>query len=326
MTYSQKSMYETCLLENGFYRDDGNNVYPDEWICYTLSPDRGQGHYWVYYYNNLFSISIMDFSYNEDLFFEYDQPRYISINYYESVSGEELKPYKRLSSSYIKGHMGHGCYQALYHKNIPIRCTAILIMPDYYEDYLKAKYPGEYENPLNAFLSVDGLKDFPELVFLLKQIKNCHFTGIYAKLFIESKVAEAISLIVQKTRDNPTYSVKHTSQQDLENLATVTAYIDDHFGFDINLDQLTKIACMGKTKLKYSFKNVYKCTIYEYITNKRMSHAEHLLSNTDLSIKQISQIIGYKKASSFSDTFRKSTGILPSEYRKLSVAIKPVTD
>lgn len=319
MSDVQRIMHETCLSQTGFYRDNSNDAYPKEWICYTLSPKLGKGHYWVYYCSNLFSISIMDFYFYEDLLFKYDQPHYISINYYESVSGEELKPYKRLSSSYIKAHFGNGLYQASFHKNIPVRCIGIIIMPEYYEDYLKAKYPGEYENPLNAFLSVDGSTDFPELVYLLNQIKNCRFTGAYSKLFYESKVAEAISLIVQKTKDNtPAYAAKQTSQQDLENLASVTAYINDHFGFDIHLDYLAKIACMGKTKLKYTFKNVYKCTIFEYITNKRMSHAEHLLANTDLSINQISQIIGYKKASSFSETFRKNTGILPSEYRKLS--------
>lgn len=316
----QKNMYETCMFKNGFYRDDSNNLLSKEWICYTLSPKKGKGHYWVYFCDNLFSISIMDFFYYEDFLLEYKQPRFISISYYESVSGEELKPYKRLSSSYIKGHIGYGLYQALYHKNIPIRCIGITIMPEYYEDYLKTKYLGEYQNPLNAFFSVDGSTNFPELVFLLKQIRRCQSTGISAKLYYESKVAEAISLIVQKTQENkPTYTAKHISKQDLESLASVTAYIDVHFGFDIHLDYLTKIACMGKTKLKYTFKKIYKCTISEYILSKRMGQAEHLLSNTDLSINQIAQIIGYKKASSFSQSFRKNTGILPREYRKISI-------
>lgn len=73
---------------------------------------------------------------------------------------------------------------------------------------------------------------------------------------------------------------------------------------------------MGTTKLKYTFKEVYKSTISEYILNKRIRQAEHLLANTDLRISQISQTIGYKKASSFSEIFRKTTGLLPNEYRK----------
>ena len=46
-----------------------------------------------------------------------------------------------------------------------------------------------------------------------------------------------------------------------------------------------------------------------------MSKAEYLLSCTDLTINQIAQTVGYNSASRFSELFRKSTGILPNEYR-----------
>ncbi|WDV46493.1 AraC family transcriptional regulator [Clostridiaceae bacterium M8S5] len=319
----QREMYESCMFENGFFKNDDNHELSDEWTCYSLLPEFGEGNYWVYFCEDLFSISIMDFCYYEDLILELNQPDYISICYYESVSGEELYPYKRLSSSYIKSNIGKGKYKALYHKNIPIRCIGILIMPKYYEDYLKSKYPNEYENPLNAFASVNGSTNFPELVFLLNQIKNYKLNGIAAKLYYESKVAETISIIVQKTKKiKPIYTSKSISNEDMESLRSVTSYIDDHFGYNIHLDHLAKIACMGKTKLKYTFKKAHKCTVHEYILNKRMSQAEHLLTNTNLSISQIAQVVGYKKASNFSEIFRKNTGILPSKYRNLSLVTK----
>ena len=318
----KKEMHEPCLFKHGFYRDDQNQQFNPGgiWTCYTLLPQKGKGHYWLYVYDNLFSISVLDLVFYEDFFMEYAQPNYISISYYDSVSGEELKPYKRLSCSYIKGHIGrNNVYQALYHKNIPIRCTSLEIMPEYYEDYLKTKYPGEYEDPREAFLSVNGSTDFHGLVFLLRQIKNYRSTGISARLYYEGKVAEAISLIIQKTKETQsTYKAKRVSRQDLDSLAVVTAYIDDHFARVIRLDLLAKIACMGITKLKYTFKEVYKTTISDYILNKRMNQAEHLVTNTDLNINQISQIVGYKKPGSFSETFRKNTGVLPNEYRKFS--------
>lgn len=115
------------------------------------------------------------------------------------------------------------------------------------------------------------------------------------------------------------YRTKKISQQDLESLASITAYIDKHLAFELPLEVLAKLACMGTTKLKYTFKEVYKSTISEYILKKRMFHAENLLTNTDLNIKEIAQIIGYKKASSFAKTFRENVGLLPTEYRKLTV-------
>ncbi|WP_243154515.1 helix-turn-helix domain-containing protein [Clostridium sporogenes] len=81
---------------------------------------------------------------------------------------------------------------------------------------------------------------------------------------------------------------------------------------------MCKIACMGNTKFKKSFKELYKCTATEYIQHRRMSQAEHLLVDTDLTIGLVSKIVGYKSASRFSELFKKSTGLCPVEYRHLS--------
>lgn len=313
-------LHSPCLIETGFCLDGENGQQDREGACYTLSPEKGKGYFWVYACENMFSVSVMDAVYYEDLFIEYRQPKYLNVNCFDSVSGEEIRPYKRLSCNCVKGHISNNdLYQAIYHKNIPIRSTAIAIMPDYYEDYLNTKYPGGYKNPRSAFISVDGRMDFPELIFLLRQVRNFQGTGISAKLYYEGKVAEALSLIIEKTsKEKSSSQVKGISAQDLENLTYVTAYIDDHFTLDIHRDQLARIACMGLTKLSYTFKEVCKCTIGEYIQNKKMGHAEHLLANTDMSINQIAQLVGYKDASRFSELFCKSTGLLPNDYRKLS--------
>ncbi|MDR2602912.1 MAG: AraC family transcriptional regulator [Spirochaetaceae bacterium] len=175
------------------------------------------------------------------------------------------------------------------------------------------------ENPQDAFLSVDGSTNFPELILLLKQIKNHRSSGLSAKLFYESKVAEAVALIIKKTRETkPLYNSRKLTGQDLLCLKSVTSYIDDHFASHLSLNTLSRIACMSTTKLKCTFKEAYKSTISEYILNKRLAQAEYLLVNTDFSISQIAQAVGYKKSGNFSDAFHKNTGLLPLVYRKAS--------
>ena len=97
----------------------------------------------------------------------------------------------------------------------------------------------------------------------------------------------------------------------------MAAYLSDHYASEIPMERLTQIACMGTTKLKSSFKKVYDCTITEYIQQRRMSQAEYLLTSTDLSIGQIAQTVGYSTSSRFAELFRKSTGLLPGEFRKV---------
>ncbi|MBD8499360.1 helix-turn-helix transcriptional regulator [Paenibacillus arenosi] len=312
-------MFEAHLLHYGFQRDECDTRFNLEGARYSLSSEKGEGDFWLYTYDNLFAITVQDCIVYEDMYMEFAQPEYLCVSCYDSVSGEELNPTRRLNCSCIKGHVGNNdLYQVVYHKNIPIRCTAIYIMPEYYKTYLQARFPGEYEDPRDAFVSIDGAVHFPELMNLLGQIKTCNLTGIWAKLFYESKVAEALSLIVHRTHTNQ-QAVNGSSvcvcKHDLKHLANVMEYINDHFALDIQLDSLAKLSCMSATKLKYTFKKVYKCTIFEYIHSKRMSHAQKLLQHTEYSIQHISQAVGYKKASNFSTAFRKSSGLLPSEYR-----------
>ena len=58
--------------------------------------------------------------------------------------------------------------------------------------------------------------------------------------------------------------------------------------------------------------------IAKHIQWRRMSQAEHLLIDTDFTMGQIAQMIGYSTSSRFAELFKKSTGILPIEYRKIA--------
>ncbi len=108
------------------------------------------------------------------------------------------------------------------------------------------------------------------------------------------------------------------SKDDVEGLENVISYIADHYAFDIPLSRLAGIACMSESKLKTCFKRHTGCTVMEYIQGRRMSQAEHLLIDTDFTMGQIAQMIGYTTSSRFAGLFKKSTGILPIEYRKIA--------
>ena len=193
-------------------------------------------------------------------------------------------------------------------------------VPAYYEDYLKEQYPDEYANPLKAFEAVGQTADFPEMSRLLKQVEAYRGNGISAGLFYEGKVAEAISLIVEWSRLQQQRKEvrKKLSVQDVQQLENLTLYLNDHCIQDIPLEQIVRISCMSARKLQTAFKEYHGCTITEYIQQRRMSQAETLLAKTDLSIGQVAQSVGYTSASRFAELFRKSTGLLPLEYRKVS--------
>lgn len=313
------NMYDPVFLEYGFTPEENNGRFCSVGHCWKAPKQIGSGFYWIYMQKDLFNIKIHDFFFYEDFFMEFDFQERMSVTYYESISGEELAPYRRLSAGCVKSFLGGGePYKALIDKKIPIRCIGVEIMPAYYEDYLRQTYPGEYIVPVEAFQNIDQTTDFPEMVRLLYQVKNYRGEGMAAKLFYEAKVAEAVSLVVERWKKSKPLKKTKLSTQDCKQLQVLTAYINDHYTFELPLDKLARIACTGTTKLKNAFKQYHGCTITEYIQHRRMAQAESLLSETDLKIGQVAQTVGYTNSSRFAELFKKSTGLLPGEYRRIS--------
>lgn len=316
-----ENYYTKQFEERGFLPDPDNHTYCEIGSTWKLSDAIGAGTFWLYEKKDFFDIKIHDFYFHEDTILEFVWPECLSITQYDSISGEELSPYRRLEAGSIKSFIGdYKPYKILMHKKIPIRSIGIEIKPAYYEDYLKKQYPGEYANPLDAFASIGQTMHFPAMAHLLKQVKDYRGNGISANLFYEGKVAEAVSLIVEwnKKSEQKQEIQPKVSAQDIQQLENLVLYLNDHCLQDLPLEQIAKVSCMGIRKLQTIFKKYYGCTITEYIQQRRMSQAENLLINTDLPISHIARTVGYTNASRFAELFRKSTGLLPGEFRKMS--------
>lgn len=139
--------------------------------------------------------------------------------------------------------------------------------------------------------------------------------------YTQQQVADAIGVdqtVVSAWKRQDKRAERPLSADDLAGLQNVVSYISDHYAFDIPLERLAGIACMSESKLKTCFKRQMGCTVTQYIQGRRMSQAEHLLIDTDFTMGQIAQMIGYTTSSRFAELFKKSTGILPIEYRRLA--------
>lgn len=99
-------------------------------------------------------------------------------------------------------------------------------------------------------------------------------------------------------------------------LQTVITYIDQNLGGDLSVTKLCSISHLSKNALYKTFRDVFDCTINEYITKKRIKSARLLLENTDKTIWEIGEAVGADNPAHFCRMFKKNTGASPSAYRK----------
>ena len=59
-------------------------------------------------------------------------------------------------------------------------------------------------------------------------------------------------------------------------------------------------------------------TVTEYIKNLRIKKAKELILETDLSMLQISEMVGYEHNSSFTRVFKEIEGVSPVQFKRKS--------
>ncbi len=119
-----------------------------------------------------------------------------------------------------------------------------------------------------------------------------------------TKIREAAEKIASKTRNRADSLI-----------GRARSYIDSHYQNDISLDDVSRAINISPYYFSKLFKEESGVTFIEYLTSLRISQAKKLLSDPDVSIKDIGSAVGYQDPNYFSRIFRRAVGLSPSEYR-----------
>ena len=92
----------------------------------------------------------------------------------------------------------------------------------------------------------------------------------------------------------------------------VCEYIDSHLQENIALEVLAEIAHLSVHHFARSFRQTLGIPPHNYIVQRRVEHAQHLLRNTDLPLSEIAIVAGFTDQSHLARHFRTFTGISPS--------------
>ena len=96
----------------------------------------------------------------------------------------------------------------------------------------------------------------------------------------------------------------------------VRQYIDEKYGEKILISELCRTIGYSKSTLYTSFRKEYGITINDYITEVRIRAAAKLLKDRSIPIGDISDAVGFRNQSYFSNIFAAQMKMTPSEFRK----------
>ena len=102
-------------------------------------------------------------------------------------------------------------------------------------------------------------------------------------------------------------------------LRDAVLYIEGHYSGNLTLSDIAKSAKLNHTTLTALMKEELGCTAIEYLMQYRITVSKKQLAFTDVPIKDISNMIGFKTVQHFNRIFKEITGTTPAEFRKSSV-------
>lgn len=90
-------------------------------------------------------------------------------------------------------------------------------------------------------------------------------------------------------------------------------------GNDLSLKDIAAASYLSPFHFARVFKKLTGATPHAYLAGLRTTRAQSLLAEADLSVTEISSLVGYSSPSNFTKAFREATGLTPRAFRKALV-------
>ena len=99
-------------------------------------------------------------------------------------------------------------------------------------------------------------------------------------------------------------------------IAKVREYVRKNLQREISLNDLAGHVHLATPYLCALFKQHMGKTIVEYINSERIAMAKQMMHMQEATLTEIAEACGYTNYNYFSEVFRRTVGVSPSQYRK----------
>ncbi len=93
-------------------------------------------------------------------------------------------------------------------------------------------------------------------------------------------------------------------------------FVDKYYNSNISLSDMASYSCCSEYHFSRLFKKITGYSPYEFIVKYRINEAKNLLKNTDISVEEISDSVGFGSCSNLIRTFKEIEGMTPLKYRR----------
>jgi len=155
----------------------------------------------------------------------------------------------------------------------------------------------------------------------VKQLQDAFDSGIVRTLTVEGQLnlIMAMQMLEHSNFENGTGIPETMSKLEIKKIHELSGYIIDNISENLTVKSLARHSGLSPKKLQLGFKLLHSKTVNEHVRQIKLEISRGYIDNSKDSISEIVYKVGFKSRSYFSKIFFEHYGILPNEYRKLTL-------
>lgn len=134
--------------------------------------------------------------------------------------------------------------------------------------------------------------------------------------YIKLKTMELLMFLSRTNIEDKIKKREYFPKHQVEKIKEIREFLIKHLQKRYTIAQLSEIFSIPMTTIKKVFKGIYGAPISTYMREYRLQAAAQMLRDSDLSISEISDNVGYGNPAKFSEAFKSLMSMSPSDYRK----------
>lgn len=101
----------------------------------------------------------------------------------------------------------------------------------------------------------------------------------------------------------------------IRQLRRIEDHVTEHLAEEISIEGLAQLVELSSSHFAHVFKESTGMTPLQFVTRRRITHAQQLIRETSRSLIDVGLEVGYTSPSHFAQVFRRVVGVTPTQFR-----------
>ncbi|TNJ65984.1 helix-turn-helix domain-containing protein [Paenibacillus hemerocallicola] len=152
----------------------------------------------------------------------------------------------------------------------------------------------------------------------ISDLVHAKHTNNSAALFAAAKVKQRLFSVLEIVMSISRHKAGSLEKMNkFQKFQPVFKYIEEHLDEKIKVSQLAGLLFVSTSHFYKEFQDSFDLSPMQYIQSQRFKKAQYLLSTSDLTVREIANLVGYDSTFPFIRFFKSMYGNSPGHYRKM---------